>query len=416
MMKGVNLMKRLFGAITILLFTAAAFAADFELSPLGIVVNPKPGFSVDVGLNKGGATPSYEVGEHIQISVTVSENSYIYLFNVRSDGQIVQILPNELDGDGRNNYVRSGETKTFPPRGADYTFDISTPYGLDKVIALASRSQLNTRTLANFASGDSFATSSIGEGGFAQALGIIVTPIPQSNWVTDTAQFYVGAPPAPQPSRGTISISSEPSGAEVYVDDSFVGYAPFNYSARSGRHDVRVQLAGYETFRDSVNVRPQETSRVNARLTPIRRTGDVTFTSSPSGADVFIDGDFQGVTPLRRVTFETGSYEARFELGGYDSERIGFQVQAGSERTVNANLRSRAGSIRLTANIGGAQVFLNGVASGTIPSGTGVLNLPGLASGTYEITVVAPNHHTYVKDVRVRSGEVSEIRVRQERH
>lgn len=408
-------MKKLLGAVILLLAATTALAQDFVINPLGIVVNPKPSFSVQVSLDKRGATPSYQVGENIVISVNVSESSYVYLFSVKSNGDIVQILPNELDQEGRNNYLRAGETKQFPPRGAAYEFQVTGPLGLDKVIAVASRSQLDTRTLANFASGDQFATSSIGESGFAQALGIIVKPIPQSNWVTATTSFYVGNVPAQPPSTGTLTINSSPSGAEVYVDDNFAGYTPLSYGTRPGRHDIRVQLSGYDTYRESVNLQPRDNLQINANLNAIRRTGTASFSSSPSGADVYVNNQYQGITPLSGLVLDAGSYTARFSLGGYNDETVNFQVNAGSDRSVSANLRSLAGSIRITANVGGAQVFLNGVASGSIASGSGVLDLAGLQPGNYEVVVVAPGYATFINNVQVNAGNRTDVRVRQDR-
>lgn len=408
-------MKKLLGSIILLLAATTVLAQDFVINPLGIVVNPKPSFSVQVSLDKGGATPSYQVGENITISVTVSESSYVYLFNVKSNGDIVQILPNQLDQEGRNNYLRAGETKQFPPRGAGYEFQITGPLGLDKVIAVASRSQLDTRTLASFASGDQFATSSIGESGFAQALGIIVKPIPQNNWVTATTSFYVGNVPAQPPSTGTLTIDSSPSGAEVYVDDNFAGYTPLTYGTRPGRHDIRIQLSGYDTYRESVNLQPRSNLQISANLNAVRRTGTASFTSSPSGADVYVGSQYQGTTPLRNLVLDAGSYTARFTLPGYNDETVNFQINPGSDRSVSANLRATTGSIRITANVGGAQVFLNGAASGTIPSGSGVLDLPGLQAGTYEVVVVAPGYATFLNNVRVSAGSTSDVRVRQER-
>src|SRR5690625_2070226 len=152
-MKGVTTMRKLLSLMVLSLFTAA-LAQNVIINPQGIVVNPEPSFEVDVRLNRDGATPSYQIGENISISTTVSADSWVYLFNVRSDGEVVQILPNELDEEGRNNYLRAGQTKTFPPPGARYSFAVSGPTGLDKVIAVASRNQLSTSTLASFTQGE----------------------------------------------------------------------------------------------------------------------------------------------------------------------------------------------------------------------------------------------------------------------
>src|SRR5690625_8042993 len=116
-MKGVTTMRKLLSWTVLSLFTAA-LARCVIINPLGIVVNPEPSFEVDVRLNWDGASPSYQVGENISISTTVSADSWVYLFNVRSDGEVVQILPNELEEEGRNNYLRAGKTKKFKPPDA----------------------------------------------------------------------------------------------------------------------------------------------------------------------------------------------------------------------------------------------------------------------------------------------------------
>lgn len=337
-------MRKILTLMAALLATSAL--AQFEFSPQGIIVNPTPSFQVDIWLDKSGSAPVYQPGERITISVRPSADAWIYLFNVRSDGQVVQILPNTLDQDGRNNYVRAGQTRTFPQQNAGYHFEVTTPFGLDKVIVVASREQLNTSTLASFRSGEDFATSNIGESGFAQALGIIVTPVPSQNWVTATAHFWVGSPPVQQ---------------------------------------------------------------------PVPQTGTVSFRSSPNGAHVYIGGQYYGTTPLNNLTFNTGSYQARFQLDGYEDSIVNFNVSGGSRQTVEGSLRSLTGSLRIIANVGGAQVFINGALQGTIPSGSGTLDLSGLATGTHELVVIAPGYNTHLSTVRINSGSRTEVRVSQSR-
>jgi hypothetical protein len=224
----------LFVVVLALAFTTASAQPRITVSPQSIVVNPVPTFSVEVFTDKdssGSGTPSYQIGEAISIGVRVSEAAYIYVFNVRSTGEVIQILPNRYDQDGQNNYLQAGETKYFPPRGARYAFNVDGPNGLDKVIAVASRSQLDTRQLADFTGTGNFATSDIGQDGFAQTFSIVVTPIPQEDWVTDTALFYVGSQtvtpttPAPQPTPqpGTVLFNNPyllayPGSSITYID------------------------------------------------------------------------------------------------------------------------------------------------------------------------------------------------------
>jgi Domain of unknown function (DUF4384)/PEGA domain len=387
------------------------------VSPQTIVVNPRPTFSVEVFTDKdtsGNGTPSYQIGEAISIGVRVSEASYVYVFNVRSTGAVDQILPNRYDADGQNNYLQAGETKYFPPRGARYAFNVDGPNGLDKVIAVASRSQLDTSQLANFGADPGFASSNIGEAGFAQTFSIVVTPIAQNDWTTDTALMYVGSRPS-VPAFGSLNISSNPTGAEAYVDGQFVGYTPVAFGTRSGSHAVEVRLAGYDTYTTSVNVPGGQTANVNAGLVTTVRNGTVNFTSNPSGAEVYINGQYVGVTPTGSFSYTQGNYTAEFRLGGYNTVSLSFSVSANSNQTVPANLAPVAGSLRVRANVGGAIVFLNGQQAGTIPNGSGELRLNNLPSGTHELVVIAPGFRTFVGDFNVRGGQTTELSVVQVR-
>jgi hypothetical protein len=412
-----SMLKRL-SALTFLLLGLVAYAQPrIVVSPQTIVINPRPSFTVEVFTDKdpsGNGTPSYQIGEAISIGVRVSETSYVYVFNIKSTGEVQQIIPNRYDPDGQNNYLQAGETKYFPPRGARYAFNVDGPNGLDKVIAVASRSPLDTNQLASFNNDPDFATSNIGESGFAQTFSIVVTPIGQSDWVTDTAIYYIGSRPS-VPAFGSISINSNPSGAEAYVDGQFVGYTPLTYGTRSGNHNVEVRLSGYNTYSTSVNVPGGQTASVNAGLEQTVRNGTVNFTSNPSGAEVYVNGQYVGVTPTGSFSYAQGNYTAEFRLGGYNSASLSFNVSGNSSQTVRADLAPVAGSLRVRANVGGAIVFLNGQQAGSIPNGSGELTLNNLPSGTHELVVVAPGFRTFVGDFTVRGGQTTELSVVQSR-
>lgn len=414
--KGVGFMKRF--VLLLALFASFALAQeDVVISPQSIIVNPLPSFDVEVFVDKdpsGATIPTYEIGEAIRIGVRVSEDAYVYLFNVRSNGDIQQILPNRLDDTGRRNFVEAGTTRYFPRQDARYTFNIAGPRGLDKVIAVASKEPLNTSQLTRFDEESDFATSAAGEDSFAQALSIVVQPLPQEGWVTDTALFYVGQD-APRSQFGTISVTSDPRGAAAYIDGQFVGYTPVRFGTRAGEHTVRLELEGYEPFQTTVNLGRSESLDVSASLSAVRRTGTVTFQSQPRGADVYVDGRLVGSTPTGALTFDEGSYQARFNVSGYEDFVANFSVNRNSDQTVTADLRPLTGSLQVRANVGGARVFVNGEQVGTIPSGSGRLTIDDLPAGQHELTVVAPGFTTVLRDFSVRGGETTTINVSQTR-
>ena len=65
------------------------------------------------------------------------------------------------------------------------------------------------------------------------------------------------------PNFGYITVKSEPSGAELYIDDKKAGMTP--YLARRisrGQHRVEVRKRGYEPYADVVTININETTRI----------------------------------------------------------------------------------------------------------------------------------------------------------
>ncbi|MEJ2666252.1 MAG: PEGA domain-containing protein [Deinococcales bacterium] len=391
-----------------------AFAQKVAINQEAIVVNPNPApnFNVSVSLNKdrtGNDRPVYQLGDSVQISVRVSQSAYVYLFSVKPNGEITQILPNHYDQQGEDNYLRAGETRVFPPEHSRYSFSIAPPEGLSKVIAVASKVRLDTRQLAQFKSGQNFATSNIGQEGFVRAFGIIVRPVPQQDWVTDTALYYVGSRPQQQPSTATLRIDSNPQQGRAFVDGNFVGYTPTTYQTRPGRHDIRVTRTGYVAFQTSVDLRPGATQTVSANLRPLQRTGTVSFDSQPRGASVYLDGRYVGSTPIGRMSVPAGSHSVRFSLGGYRDANLSFDLAGGQDRQVNVRLSPASGALLIRDNVGGALAFVDGRQVGTIANGSGLLRVEDIDPGMHELTLVAPGYHTYVTGFSVQAGQTTQL-------
>lgn len=72
------------------------------------------------------------------------------------------------------------------------------------------------------------------------------------------------SPLGPQP--GTVAFASDPSGAEVYVDDSFVGEAPTTSELKPGQHAVRMFMNDYQNWVQWITVKPGSQLHLTASL------------------------------------------------------------------------------------------------------------------------------------------------------
>ncbi len=158
---------------------------------------------------------------------------------------------------------------------------------------------------------------------------------------------YVDARMAPIPSEttGRIDVVSFPAGADVYLDSTHQGKTfstgPFTISnVRVGTHNVRVALSGYLDYTTSVDVGRATTSYVSASLQPGQQasTGSIAVASSPSGAEIYIDNAFKGITPLTVDGVSTGTHTVMVALDGYSDWSTSVQVGAGSTASASASL------------------------------------------------------------------------------
>lgn len=179
-----------------------------------IVVNPNPGFSLRVWVDRDPAktaNPVYRVGERLRVFVRTSQNAYVYVFNVRANGSISLIVPNAYETE---NLLRAGQEKAYPGPGARYVLTVEGPAGQDRVFALASARRLSLGRIMDTARGRVLVQ---GADDLGRAVSLEVQPLPRKDWVTDVAFFRVATgavvPPAPGGEHtGTISYRCRISG------------------------------------------------------------------------------------------------------------------------------------------------------------------------------------------------------------
>jgi hypothetical protein len=79
-----------------------------------------------------------------------------------------------------------------------------------------------------------------------------------------------------------------------------------------------------------------EATSVVSSVGPV--TGTLSITSSPSGANVWVDGSFKGTTPITLSDQAAGSHTVRFEKVGYSIDSTTTTVYAGQTATANGYL------------------------------------------------------------------------------
>jgi eukaryotic-like serine/threonine-protein kinase len=154
------------------------------------------------------------------------------------------------------------------------------------------------------------------------------------------AAWLAGTPPTPVAALAPAAfrIESEPSGAEVWLDDRSRGTAPVALpDLQPGRHKIRVEAAGYAPAELSLEIPP------GAPPPPLRFVMEpvaarIAVTSEPPGARVQLDGRAVGSTPLEPMAIPPGRHRVQVDKAGFSPFSREVVTRLGEGLEVNATL------------------------------------------------------------------------------
>lgn len=138
--------------------------------------------------------------------------------------------------------------------------------------------------------------------------------------------------------EGSLVVFSEPSSADVYVDDKYYGRTPITIQKiPAGKRMVTVRLSGYADWSDEVVIEPGKIGQVNVKL---KLAGTLQVSSSPPGAKVYLNGKYIGETPLSNSNIPEGTHNLSVELFGYKPWQGIIEVSPGQITNISARLES----------------------------------------------------------------------------
>ncbi|NMB79792.1 MAG: PEGA domain-containing protein [Methanomicrobiales archaeon] len=216
----------------------------------------------------------------------------------------------------------------------------------------------------------------------------------------------------PPVQNGAIYAQSNPSGAAIYMNGNFQGYAPITLSNLApGTYSMKASLAGYTPDTQLISVYSGQTATYYPTLQQSppapRSTGTVTVTSNPDHALIYVDGAYQGKAPLT-VTLYPGSHTFRLTLPGYNDYTSTVYVSANSNQKLNAVMATAVfGTVTITS-VPGATVYMDSNAQGNIPS-SGILTLYNIPGGNHLFKLTASGYNDWMNTVYVQPNVVNPI-------
>ena len=150
---------------------------------------------------------------------------------------------------------------------------------------------------------------------------------------------------------GIFSISSQPSGAKVFVNDEDIQKTtPTTLKRKPGRYTIRLERRGFIPRRETLQLHAGRTAVLNFELTkkPVPRGTSakvpyavLSVSSTPPNAQVWIDGEKQSkVTPaLFRLT--PGVHRVQMKRKGHKTFTKTLDLERGQQSFVEAELQKK---------------------------------------------------------------------------
>ena len=208
------------------------------------------------------------------------------------------------------------------------------------------------------------------------------------------------------PAFGSLSITSEPSGADVYLSGELVGQTPYsNPRLASAKYLVDIRKPLYLPLSNqTIAVEDGKLSEHSFKLRP--NFGDLSVASDPPAATITLEANgrevYRGTTPIS-LQLEPATYLLSASKSGYAQRRFEVKIARGQRISISQEqlqLRRLSGTAVISSEPAspGARVFIDGKDTGTVPL---ITELP---VGSYEITIKG-DKLSGTAQLQIRDGE-----------
>jgi hypothetical protein len=230
--------------------------------------------------------------------------------------------------------------------------------------------------------------------------------------------FWLQQRQAAAAATGSLSIQSEPAGAEVTIDGTVRGTTPLTISLPPGSHAMSVTgtggrremsvsiVAGQQAVHHITWAPPEAAALASA-------TGGLTVATDTPGDVVLIDGTEQGRTPLRLETLAAGAHVVSVRSGGSTHRRT-IEIVPGVTTSLVISTAAGAGYLTVTTTLpmqvreGGQVVGSTDVRRMMLPPGDHDLEFvaEGVGFSTRRVVRIAAGQSTTI-DVPVPTAAVN---------
>ncbi len=199
------------------------------------------------------------------------------------------------------------------------------------------------------------------------------------------------------PGWADVSIDSKPAGASILVDGEALGTTPATLPLMGGERQLILQLPAYADAQQALLVTPGKPLQLKTiELQPA--PGVLQLSSVPSGANVTLDGEFHGQTPMELEVSPGKVHRLAVFKPGYRRYNGTVELPAAGRDSRTVTLSAELGEVRFKLSPANAVLKIDGKVRGT---GSQTLSLPAFE---HSVEISLPGHTTVSRRVTPRPG------------
>lgn len=195
-----------------------------------------------------------------------------------------------------------------------------------------------------------------------------------------------------------LTVQVTPASAQVELSGGLALKLGSHYLLRPGEYRLMARADGYHATETTVVIGADDPHRVELTLAPL--PGQLTVSSQPTGAEVLLNGETRGTTPLQIDDVDGGDHTLTLRAPRYLQREAVIAVTGFGDRdTVDWQLEPAWGEVSLQTTPAGAEVSVTGAVRGVTPLTTELLQ-PG-----EEVTLKLPGYKQWQQTVAIEAGQ-----------
>ena len=221
---------------------------------------------------------------------------------------------------------------------------------------------------------------------------------------------YIGCRPKeePKPLNKVVIESAPDEGALVLVAGLDRGPTPVTVEGlEPGSYEVVLKHERYKRTIEKITVKGEPEEHFTINMEPL--VGYLSIETKPIGAEVYLDGEKVGTTPLLNRTVKIGEHSYELRLENYYPISSSFVAEDNFKHEFRHEFKAMEAELNVFSRPTGAQVWLNNMAQAqTTPAKF------KLKPGTYLVTVHTPHYTEQEQIVQLETNEVETVQLKME--